>query len=82
MIIHYLSCCDLTGASGGNKSSNTGVIVGAVVGGCVLVALLILAGLYVTRQKERVERTAHESSPFGITCYDPCTKMVELPLNV
>ncbi|KAF5803163.1 putative protein kinase RLK-Pelle-LRR-VIII-1 family [Helianthus annuus] len=57
----------LQGASGGrNKSSNTGVIVGAVVGGCVLVALLVLAGLYALRQRRRTEKATHESSPFAL----------------
>ncbi|KAI3810639.1 hypothetical protein L1987_20260 [Smallanthus sonchifolius] len=58
---------DFTGASGeGGKSSNTGVIVGAVVGGCVVVALLVVAGLYATSKKEKTERTTHESSPFAL----------------
>ncbi|XP_076925356.1 leucine-rich repeat receptor protein kinase HPCA1-like [Bidens hawaiensis] len=53
------------GASGG-KSSNTGAIVGAVVGGCVLAALVIVAGLYVFRKKDQADRTTHESSPFAL----------------
>ncbi|KAF5809972.1 putative protein kinase RLK-Pelle-LRR-VIII-1 family [Helianthus annuus] len=53
------------GASGGN-SSNTGVIIGSVVGGCVLVAILVLAGIYVLRKKDSAERTTHESSPFAL----------------
>ncbi|KAL8237370.1 hypothetical protein R6Q59_018451 [Mikania micrantha] len=56
----------LTGASEGQKSSNTGVIVGSVVGGCVLVALLVVVVIYATRQKERAENVAHESSPFAL----------------
>ena len=55
------------GASGGgSNSSNTGVIVGSVIGGCVLLALLVVAGLYAFRQKGRAERATNESSPFGI----------------
>ncbi|XP_024966717.1 probable leucine-rich repeat receptor-like protein kinase At5g49770 [Cynara cardunculus var. scolymus] len=58
---------DFVGASGtGNKSSNTGVIVGAAVGGCVLVVLLVLAGMYAFRQKGRAERANQESSPFAL----------------
>ncbi|KAI7738589.1 hypothetical protein M8C21_014575, partial [Ambrosia artemisiifolia] len=53
------------GATGG-KSSNTGVIIGAVVGGCVLVALLVLAGIYALRKKDQAERATHESSPFAL----------------
>ncbi|KAM0046717.1 putative protein kinase RLK-Pelle-LRR-VIII-1 family [Helianthus debilis subsp. tardiflorus] len=53
------------GASGGN-SSNTGVIIGSVVGGCVLVAILVLAGIYVLRKKDSAERTTHETSPFAL----------------
>ncbi|KAI7726000.1 hypothetical protein M8C21_015255 [Ambrosia artemisiifolia] len=57
----------LQGASGGgHKSSNIGVIVGAVVGGCVLVALLVLAGLYALRQRRRADKATHESSPFAL----------------
>ncbi|PWA79139.1 leucine-rich repeat protein kinase family protein [Artemisia annua] len=58
----------LTGGAsgGGSNSSNTGVIVGSVVGGCVLLALLVVAGLYAFRQKGRAERATNESSPFAL----------------
>ncbi|KAI3695000.1 hypothetical protein L1987_77987 [Smallanthus sonchifolius] len=58
----------LLGASsgGGHKSSNTGIIVGSVVGGCVLVALLVLAGIYVFHKKGRAEKPTHERSPFEL----------------
>nr|XP_043621506.1 leucine-rich repeat receptor protein kinase HPCA1-like [Erigeron canadensis] len=56
----------LGGSGAGHKSSNTGAIVGAVVGGCVLVVLLILAGMYAFRQKGRAERANQESSPFAL----------------
>ncbi|KAK9070740.1 hypothetical protein SSX86_011142 [Deinandra increscens subsp. villosa] len=57
----------LGSSGGGHKSSNTGVIVGAAVGGCVLVALLVLAGIYALRQKGRAEKATHESSsPFAL----------------
>ncbi|KAL7583461.1 hypothetical protein Lser_V15G44784 [Lactuca serriola] len=55
----------------GKKSSHTGLVVGAAVGGCVLVALLIFAGMYALRQKGRAERATHESSPFAL--WDPTT---------
>ncbi|KAK9054785.1 hypothetical protein SSX86_025864 [Deinandra increscens subsp. villosa] len=54
------------GISGGKKSSNTGAIVGSVIGGCVIVALLIVAGIYISRKKGRAERTTNESSPFAL----------------
>ncbi|KAI7738588.1 hypothetical protein M8C21_014574 [Ambrosia artemisiifolia] len=57
---------DFTEGASGGKSSNTGVIIGSVVGGCVLVALLVLAGIYALRQKGSSERTPHESSPFAL----------------
>ncbi|GKD71913.1 PAZ domain-containing protein, partial [Tanacetum coccineum] len=50
--------------AGGSKSSNTGVIVGSVIVGCVLLALLVVDGLYAFRQKGRAERATNESSPF------------------
>ncbi|PWA90732.1 leucine-rich repeat protein kinase family protein [Artemisia annua] len=58
----------LTGGAsgGGSNSSNTGVIVGSVIGGCVLLALLVVAGLYAFRQKGRAERATNESSPFAL----------------
>ncbi|CAH1429827.1 unnamed protein product [Lactuca virosa] len=57
----------LLGSSGsGKKSSNTGIIVGAAVGGCVLVVLLVVAGMYAFRQKGRAERATHESRPFAL----------------
>ncbi|XP_076954107.1 leucine-rich repeat receptor protein kinase HPCA1-like [Bidens hawaiensis] len=57
----------LQGASGGGKkSSNTGVIVGSAVGGCVLVVLLVLAGMYILRKRGRTENVTRESSPFAL----------------
>ncbi|CAH1444133.1 unnamed protein product [Lactuca virosa] len=55
----------------GKKSSHTGIVVGAAVGGCVLVVLLVVAGMYALRQKGRAERATHESSPFAL--WDPTT---------
>ncbi|MFS8002557.1 putative protein kinase RLK-Pelle-LRR-VIII-1 family [Helianthus anomalus] len=57
---------DFSAGGAGGKSSNSGVIVGAVVGGCVLVALLVLAGIYALRKKDQAERATHETSPFAL----------------
>ncbi|KAK9069938.1 hypothetical protein SSX86_010336 [Deinandra increscens subsp. villosa] len=48
-----------------SKTSNTGIIVGSAVGGCVLVVLLVVAGLYAMRQKGRAERAVQSTQPFG-----------------
>lgn len=50
---------------GENKSSNVGIIVGATVGGSVLLVLLICAGLYAFRQKKRAEKAVSQSNPFA-----------------
>ncbi|KAI3701907.1 hypothetical protein L6452_27368 [Arctium lappa] len=60
----------LPGVSGPkHKSSNTGVIIGSIIGGCVLVILLVLAGVYAFRQKGRAERATQQTSPFAL--WDP-----------
>nr|XP_043621505.1 leucine-rich repeat receptor protein kinase HPCA1-like [Erigeron canadensis] len=56
---------DFSLAELGHKSSS-GVVIGAAVGSCVLVVLLILAGIYAFRQKGRAERAYQESSPFAL----------------
>ncbi|KAI3802459.1 hypothetical protein L1987_30591 [Smallanthus sonchifolius] len=38
---------------------------GSAVGGCVLVVLLVLAGVYAIRQKERAEKAVQHNQPFG-----------------
>ncbi|KAI3762142.1 hypothetical protein L1987_52565 [Smallanthus sonchifolius] len=48
-----------------HKSSNAGFIVGLAVGCCVLVVLLVLAGMYTFRRKETVKRASEHSQPFG-----------------
>ncbi|KAL6329194.1 hypothetical protein AAG906_014803 [Vitis piasezkii] len=48
-----------------NKSSNTGIIIGAAVGGSLLVLLLLFAGVYAFRQKRRAERATEQSNPFA-----------------
>jgi len=52
--------------TGSNKSSNTGVIIGAVAGGSVLLLLLLGAGLYAHRQKKRAEKATEQNNPFGM----------------
>ncbi|KAK1370527.1 putative leucine-rich repeat receptor-like protein kinase [Heracleum sosnowskyi] len=54
---------------GYHKSSSTGIIVGAGVGGCVLVLLLLISGLYAYRQKRRAERADKQINPFA--SWDP-----------
>lgn len=51
--------------TGEHKSSNVGIIVGATVGGSVLLVLLICAGLYAFHQKKRAEKAVSQSNPFG-----------------
>ncbi|CAN1259597.1 Leucine-rich repeat receptor protein kinase HPCA1 [Linum perenne] len=52
--------------SGSKKSTSTGVIVGAAVGGSVLVLLVLLAGVYAYRQKQRAEKANEQShNPFA-----------------
>ncbi|KAI7750102.1 hypothetical protein M8C21_006734 [Ambrosia artemisiifolia] len=52
-----------------SKSMSIGVIIGVSVGGCILVLLLIIAGIYAYRQKERAERATIKNSPFA--SWDP-----------
>ncbi|CAH1436634.1 unnamed protein product [Lactuca virosa] len=54
-----------------HKSSNTGVIVGSAIGGCVFVVLLVVAGVYAFRQKGRAERATQQSRPFAL--WDPAS---------
>ncbi|KAJ8767919.1 hypothetical protein K2173_020859 [Erythroxylum novogranatense] len=51
--------------NGGSSKSSTGIIIGAGVGGTVLLVLLILAGLYAYRRKKRAEKANHEINPFA-----------------
>lgn len=46
------------------SSKHTGVIIGAVVGGIVLLILFLLAGLYAIRQKRKA-KSAKDFNPFG-----------------
>ncbi|XP_059313434.1 leucine-rich repeat receptor protein kinase HPCA1-like isoform X1 [Lycium ferocissimum] len=54
-------CCF---ADGKKKSSHTGIIIGASVGGAVLVLLTLCAGLYAFRQRNIAKRAGHSSNPF------------------
>ncbi|GJV23746.1 hypothetical protein Tco_1376441 [Tanacetum coccineum] len=44
------------------EASHPRVIVGSVIAGCVLLALLVVDGLYAFRQKGRAERATKEAS--------------------
>ncbi|XP_047321606.1 leucine-rich repeat receptor protein kinase HPCA1-like isoform X2 [Impatiens glandulifera] len=50
----------------GSSKSNTGIIIGAAVGGFVLVVLAILAGVYAFRQKKRAEKADKQNNPFAL----------------
>ncbi|GLT60086.1 hypothetical protein SLA2020_328700 [Shorea laevis] len=45
--------------------STTGIIIGAAIGGSVLLLLSLLAGFYAFHQKKKVERASLESNPFA-----------------
>ncbi|GAB4848579.1 hypothetical protein Ancab_003285 [Ancistrocladus abbreviatus] len=51
-------------SAGGRKSSHVGIIIGATVGGIVLI-LLLLSGFYAYYQKGRADRATHLSHPFA-----------------
>ncbi|KAL8109568.1 leucine-rich repeat receptor protein kinase HPCA1-like isoform X1 [Apium graveolens] len=48
-----------------SKSSSTGIFIGAAAGGCVLVLLLLLAGIYAFRQNKRAKRATQLNAPFA-----------------
>ena len=58
--------CHLLGQSASKNSTNIGIIIGAAAGGCVLLLLLIFAGVYALRQK-KIAQKANEQNPFGMT---------------
>ncbi|KAG8364014.1 hypothetical protein BUALT_Bualt19G0082200 [Buddleja alternifolia] len=60
---NYPYFADLT--SGSRKSLNTGIIVGAAIGGSILILLLLLVGVYAFFQKRRAETAAKKSDPFA-----------------
>nr|GEY21332.1 putative reverse transcriptase domain-containing protein [Tanacetum cinerariifolium] len=49
----------------GREASDLRVIVGSVIAGCVLLALLVVDGVYAFCQKGRAERATNERSTFG-----------------
>ncbi|XP_006358563.1 probable leucine-rich repeat receptor-like protein kinase At5g49770, partial [Solanum tuberosum] len=52
-------------SSGSKKSSSTGIIIGATVGGSVLAILALIIGIYAFRQKKRAEDAAKRIDPFA-----------------
>ncbi|KAJ0043481.1 hypothetical protein Pint_17962 [Pistacia integerrima] len=50
--------------SASKNSINIGIIIGAAAGGCVLLLLLIFAGVYAHRQK-KIAQKANEQNPFA-----------------
>ncbi|GAA0139010.1 transmembrane signal receptor [Lithospermum erythrorhizon] len=56
---------DGAGSGSSSKSKSLGIIIGATVGGIVLVVLLLLAGLYALRQKKRAESATLKNNPFA-----------------
>ncbi|KAJ6700500.1 LEUCINE-RICH REPEAT-CONTAINING PROTEIN [Salix koriyanagi] len=51
--------------TGSNKSSNPGIIIGAAVGGSVLMLLLIMAGVYAFHQRKMADRATQQMNPFA-----------------
>ncbi|KAI3805280.1 hypothetical protein L1987_27511 [Smallanthus sonchifolius] len=60
-----------------HKSLNTGIIVGLAVVCCVLVVLLVLAGMYSFCRKEAAERAPEQSQPFAL--WDPTSGSGDVP---
>ncbi|KAL0747979.1 hypothetical protein Bca101_029981 [Brassica carinata] len=63
--------------SGGSISTNTGIVIGAVVGAVVLVMLLTIAGIYGLRQKKRAEKATGQNNPFAK--WNQSTSSVDAP---
>ncbi|XAR49196.1 Non-specific serine/threonine protein kinase [Bertholletia excelsa] len=59
------------------KSSSTGLIIGAAVGGCVLLLLTLIAGTYAYRQKKRAETADKQNNPFA--SWDPNKSSGDIP---
>ncbi|KAG5525679.1 hypothetical protein RHGRI_032094 [Rhododendron griersonianum] len=66
------------GSAGTKKSSNIGIIIGAAVGGSVLLLLALLAGFYAFRQKRRAEKADKVNNPFA--SWDPNTTSGGVPM--
>ncbi|KAH0733363.1 hypothetical protein KY289_004551 [Solanum tuberosum] len=52
-------------SSESKKSSSTGIIIGAAVGGSVIAIIALIIGVYAFRQKKRAEDAAKRSDPFA-----------------
>ncbi|GFY94370.1 leucine-rich repeat protein kinase family protein [Actinidia rufa] len=63
--------------AGTKKSSNTGIVIGAAVGGSVLALLSLLVGIYAFRQKRRAERADKVNNPFA--SWDPSKSSGDVP---
>ncbi|XAR49197.1 Non-specific serine/threonine protein kinase [Bertholletia excelsa] len=59
------------------KSSSTGIIIGAAVGGSVLLLVALIAGIYAYRQKKRAERADKQNNPFA--SWDPNKSSGDIP---
>ncbi|XP_059461837.1 leucine-rich repeat receptor protein kinase HPCA1-like [Corylus avellana] len=51
--------------AGSNKNVSSGIIIGAAVGGSILLLLLVLAGVYAFHQKKRAKRATEQNNPFA-----------------
>jgi hypothetical protein len=49
----------------GSKGGRIGIIIGAAVGGSLLLLLLVLAGVYAFHQKKKAERAIEQKNPFA-----------------
>ncbi|XAR56215.1 Non-specific serine/threonine protein kinase [Bertholletia excelsa] len=53
------------GYGGSHKSSSSGIVIGAAIGGSLLVLLALLAGIYAFHQKRRAEKADKLKNPFA-----------------
>ncbi|KAD4179679.1 hypothetical protein E3N88_28270 [Mikania micrantha] len=60
-----------------DKASNTGIIIGSTVGGCVVMVLLVLAGFYTFYWKEKAKRAPQQSHSFEL--WDPSDTCGDVP---
>ncbi|KAL8232211.1 hypothetical protein R6Q57_001989 [Mikania cordata] len=67
----------MAGTESIHKTSRTGIVIGSAVGGCMLVVLLVLAGMYALRQKGRAENAVQHSQPFAL--WDPTSEIGGVP---
>ncbi|THG11768.1 hypothetical protein TEA_026064 [Camellia sinensis var. sinensis] len=77
-VFHAAMYGNFEGSAGtNNKSSSTGIIIGAAVGGSVLLLLSLLAGIYAFRQKRRAEIADKQNNPFA--SWDPSKSDGDVP---